>query len=166
MKNLLVFSLSIFLTFSCWANNGSEAQNTNKSPALANLTAINNYQNPTQKTLPPAKPIQSNFLTHDKWSLNSIVASDEALEKLYDGITLEIREDGYFSIYKNGSNEIFSGVFRLDLSTDRLVLYPRENEEDWGTSEWKVQYNGSMVVLTGTATYRDNGTILLFHRAK
>lgn len=166
MKNSLFYLLLIFLIAGCGTNQTTEAQNTDKTAEVDNPKTENPVQIPNNSKLPPAKPIDPTFFTYDNWKVDRIVTSDEDRERMFTDVTFDISADGYFKIL-DAENEVkFQGVIRYDQPKDLIQFHAEENDDNWSKSEWKIQYNGSMLVFTGTPTFRDNGMILLMHKAQ
>lgn len=162
MKNPFIYLLFIFLTAGCATSTTTDAQNSGETGATEQAQDRN--QQPKNANLPAAKSIDGNFFTYDQWRASSVVTEDEDRKKQFENRFLEIREDGYFFITDQDDKNVYTGVFRYDQAKDLLKFYPEENEDGFGLSEWKVQYNGTFFVLTGTPTYGDNGLIIMFRR--
>ena len=148
---LLLFSI---LCLSCNSGDGSKRNPINDQSG----DAVNQAEKGTAKSILEFRIKENNeifpILEADTWEYKFVFdGSSMSKEGDYDGQWIDFKEDNSY-VYGDQTTKKGAGRYHFDL--DKSILIMVDNDSNKKAQEYEAKFAGDVMVLVGTATYKDN----------
>jgi len=99
----------------------------------------------------------------DVWEYKFVFSGKMSEPGAYDKTWIDFKRD---HTYEYGKANQIQGYGKYNYNLDRSELLMVDNDNSQKPQEWSVKHGGDVMILVGTATYRDNATQMKLERVK
>lgn len=99
----------------------------------------------------------------DLWEYKFVFKGEMSKPGEYKGTWIDFKNDHTYE-YGQGSNIQGGGKYNYNFDRSELLMVDNDNSQK--PQEWSVKNAGDVMILVGTATYRDNATQMKLERVK
>lgn len=162
---LLIITLSCLL-FSCNENGNTANGTSDESKISQNSPSKGDMVKPTpnQMNADGTKRKAWAIVTADIWHYKfALTVNETPKENIFEGYWIDFEDD--FTFVKGKYNDTLSiGEYNFDFDSKILEIIPTAGDE--GRSEYRIQTNGEIIILIGTAKYGNNSTQIKLKRER
>jgi len=99
----------------------------------------------------------------DVWEYKFVFSGEMSKPGEYDKNWIDFKRDHTYE-YGKASNILGYGKYNYNLDRSELLMVDNDNSQK--PQEWSIKHGGDVMILIGTATYRDNSTQMKLERVK